>query len=101
MIKIYLKKKINMQKNARFNGVGIGQKRQIEQNGHLLLVEKFIIPKTNRSALMYYYPLKKDLMIGFLVAGMKDDINTLFLKDEMPPLFADILKGTKRINQDY
>lgn len=88
-------------KNARFNGVGIGQKRQIEQNGHLLLVEKFIIPKTNRSALMYYYPLKKDLMIGFLVAGMTDDINTLFLKDEMPPLFADILKGTKRISQDY
>lgn len=88
-------------KNAIFNGVGIGQKRQIEQNGHLLLVEKFIIPKTNRAAVVYYYPLKKDLMIGFLAAGMKDDINVLFLKDEMPPLFVDILKGTKRINQDY
>lgn len=88
-------------KNARFNGVSIGQKRQIEQNGHLLLMEKFIIPKVNRSGIAYYYPLKKDLMIGFLVVGMNEDINALFSKDEVPPLFADILKGTKRINQDY
>lgn len=87
--------------NAIFNGVSIGEKRQIEQNGHLLLMEKFIIPKVNRSGIAYYYPLKKDLMIGFLAVGLNEDINALFSKDEIPPLFADILKGTKRINQDY
>lgn len=87
--------------NAIFNGVAIGQKRQIKQNGHLLLMEKFIVPKTSHSGLVYYYPLKNDLMIGFLVVGMNEDINALFSKDEIPPLFADILKGTKRINQDY
>lgn len=87
--------------NARFNGVSMGDKRIIEENGHKLLVEKIVVPKTNKGGIIYHYPLKKDFIIDFLVVGGNDDINTLFLKNEIPPLFADILKGTKRINQDY
>ena len=52
-------------KNAKFNGVAIGQKRQITQDGHLLLIESFIIPKTTRSGIVYYYPLKKDYINYF------------------------------------
>lgn len=87
--------------NARFNGVSIGGKRIIEEHGHRLLVEKIVVPKVNKGGIIYHYPLKKDLIIDFLVLGNSEDINTLFLKDEIPPLFVDILKGAKRINPDY
>lgn len=88
-------------KNARFNGIEVGQRRFINQDGHTLLIEMLIIPKRNVKGIVYSYPLKTDLMINFLVLGKSDDINALFLKDKMPPLFVDILKDTKRINKEF
>lgn len=87
--------------NARFNGVAMGQRRTIEENGHTFLVEKLIFPASFNSGIIYSYPLKKDFIINFLVVGNNEDINLLFLKNKLPPLFVDILRGAKRITQDY
>lgn len=88
-------------KNNRFFGVEVTQRLIISEKGHNLLAEKLLIPEKNMAGVIYSYPLKTDYIISFLVLGDKSDINTLFLKAKAPPLFIDILKGEKRINQDY
>lgn len=88
-------------KNARFNGVEIKDRYIVEKDGHNLLVEKFDIPNRNGAGVVYLYPLKDKCTICFLAVGTQDSINLLSRRAKVPQLFVDILKGTKRINQEF
>lgn len=88
-------------KKAHLNGIEIETEQIIKQEGKTLLAEKFTIPHKKVAGIIYEYPLKSNFTINFLVIGDTDSIDSLYLTAKVPPLFVDILKNAKRVNQEF